>query len=304
MVWVNASSKKVNMNKLLKLAKLFTITASNSGNWYAAEMSKKCDQYLEGFITLDELVYTVSELTNFIKAKENIEGKPAPSTPDLSDMVYEGEYEENDEYGPQTLRSKVAKILRLADEFEKFEPFDPEESEAYERAKYLDEIEAPEGLQTNWSEEGTEPASEESKEFLENAFELHNKAKSIMDDFIESVDGNLKISYLTEPLHLSQLASKLNEISNSLSENYDYTDEYSCDLALKGIEEYFKTIDQYLPRFKVLSEELGPYEYSTEYETDKTLDMENLIEDIDIVITELNGILNEFHELKDLRSHE
>lgn len=98
-----------NMIDIITLAELFS-KASRSGNWYAAEVSRKCDQYLEGFITINELLHNVQELTDFIKQKEGIQPQPPPSSQDLSEAIYEGGYEENDEYGPETLRSKVARL--------------------------------------------------------------------------------------------------------------------------------------------------------------------------------------------------
>ncbi len=93
---------------LLKLAELY-LNATNSKNWYAAELSRKCDQYLEGYLTFEELLHNVHELTEFIERKENVQAKEPPSSMrDISEMIYDGGYED-DEPAPETMRSKVAK---------------------------------------------------------------------------------------------------------------------------------------------------------------------------------------------------
>lgn len=277
---------------IFKLAELYS-RASRSTNWYAAELSRKCDQYLEGFITFEELLHNVHELTDFIERKENASPQQPPQLQDLSDVVYEGAYEENDEYGSPTMRSLAKKWsdLELKPEYLRgrpdYEPETPEESEAHEHAKYLDEIEAPEPLKTNWSEESTEPASEELKEFVEQAFELYVNAQNTLDYLV-----NEDISVLRKD---SYIFKELNTISEQINENHEYTDDYSCHYVLNLIEKYFNKIEA----LGLWQDELEEGIYnSVKYEFEAS----SLIDEMKSTIKEIADIAAEFRELKNLQA--
>lgn len=72
-----------------------------------------------------------------------------------------------------------------------FQPYNPEESEAFEQAKYLDEIEAPEPMRSNWPDEPSESASKNSKLLAENASELYDKAQEIITEFMDLRAGSI-----------------------------------------------------------------------------------------------------------------
>lgn len=165
-----------------------------------------------------------------------------------------------------------------------FEPYNPEESEAFEQAKYLDEIDAPEPLRTNWSEESTEPASDELKEFVEKAFELYNKAEEFVDDAKEIVD------FYNSEDKLYRYFMEMEAVSNSISKG-DYSDERSKLSQFDDIKKYFDSIKNLLVDLNMLREKVSTY---------KTFDMRVLAEDLQIIIAELSGIVKEFDELKDL----
>lgn len=165
-----------------------------------------------------------------------------------------------------------------------FEPYNPEESEAFEQAKYLDEIDAPEPLRTNWSEESTEPASDELKEFVEKAFELYNKAEEFVDDAKEIVD------FYNSEDKLYRYFMEMEAVSNSISKG-DYSDERSKLSQFDDIKKYFDSIKNLLVDLNMLREKASTY---------KTFDMRVLAEDLQIIIAELSGIVKEFDELKDL----
>lgn len=165
-----------------------------------------------------------------------------------------------------------------------FEPYNPEESEAFEQAKYLDEIDAPEPLRTNWSEESTEPASDELKEFVEKAFELYNKAEEFVDDAKEIVD------FYNSEDKLYRYFMEMEAVSNSISKG-DYSDERSKLNQFNDIKKYFDSTERFLIDLNMLREKVSTY---------KTFDMRAAAEDLQIVIAELSGIVKEFDELKDL----